>query len=68
MTIEIGLPDDLESMNAEIAKAPPQHKLILVEHYTKDGNGHEHAARLGLKRSQYFERKKTAEEYISKRI
>jgi hypothetical protein len=68
MVVAVSLPEDLEAVNSVVHEAPPQHKLILVEHYTKDGRANEHAARLNLKRAHYFERKKTAEEYVSKRL
>lgn len=68
MSVDRGLPDDLAEIDLQVLKAPVRLKTVLVEHYTKKGSGDEHAARLGLSRSAYFERKRDAEQYISEMI
>lgn len=55
------LPPDLEEIDHAVAIAPPQHKLILVECYTKYGTRQEHAARLSLSEPAFYVRKKKAE-------
>jgi len=62
------LPDDLAEIDVEVARSPPQHKLILVEVYTKDAHWRDHAARLRLSADSYFRRKKTAEVYLNTRL
>jgi hypothetical protein len=59
------LPDDIAEIDALVARIPPQHKLILVEAYTKSGEWYDHAARLQLSKDAYFRRKKTAEVYLN---
>lgn len=68
MTIEIALPDDLEAVNTAVTRAPVDYKILLIEHFTKDGTAEQHAARMGLKRAKYFELKKSAEKHISEQI
>lgn len=55
------LPPDLEEIDAAVSRADPQHRLILVECYTKGGQWRDHAARLRLSADSYFRRKKKAE-------
>lgn len=59
------LPPDIAELDTVIARAPPQHKLILVEAYTKGGDYHDHAARLMLSVDSYYRRKKSAELYLN---
>jgi hypothetical protein len=59
------LPDDIAELDVLVSRSPPQHKLILVEHYTKSGGWKDHAARLRLEKDAYFRRKKTAEVYLN---
>lgn len=59
------LPDDLAAIDACVSRAPPQHKLILVEAYTKDGDYRDHCARLKLSVDAWYRRKKTAEVYLN---
>jgi hypothetical protein len=58
------LPPDLEEIEITISRSPPQHKLILVEHYTKDGGPRDHAARLSLSIDSYYRRKNLAERHV----
>lgn len=58
------LPPDLEEIDTVIRTSRPQHKLILVEHYTKDGTAQEHAAHLSLAVGTYYRRKKLAESHV----
>jgi hypothetical protein len=58
------MPDDLIEIDVAIARAPPQHKLMLVEVYTKEAHWREHAARLHLSEDGYFRRKKKAEVFL----
>lgn len=58
------LPDDLAEVDSVIAIAPPQHKLILVECYTKYGDYKDHAARLRLSVDAYYRRKNLAEKHV----
>lgn len=62
------LPDDLMEIDAAVSRSPPQHKLILVECYTKDAHWREHAARLRLSADAYFRRKKKAEVYLNRLV
>ncbi len=59
------LPDDLAEIDVAVARSPPQHKLILVEVYTKEAHWREHAARLRLSADGYYRRKKSAEVYLN---
>jgi len=59
------LPEDLLAIDVAVSRAPPQHKLILVEVYTKGGHWSDHAARLRLSADSYFRRKKRAEVYLN---
>lgn len=58
------LPEDLEAVDVAVARSLPQHKLILVEHYTKAGSVRDHAARLSLTRMTYWRRKDIAEKHL----
>jgi hypothetical protein len=58
------LPDDLAEVDRVIATAPPQHKLILVEIYTKEGDYRAHAVRLRLSVDAYYRRKNLAEKHV----
>ena len=58
------LPVDLEYVEIAVARSLPQHKLILVEHYTKTGSVRDHAARLALSRMTYWRRKDLAERHV----
>ncbi len=60
------LPPDIEAVDLAVSRAEPQHKLIVVEHYTKAGTVREHAARLRLRKSTYFDRLNTAELRITR--
>lgn len=67
------LPDDLAELDHEVARSPAPYRLILVEHYTKDGGWREHIARLRmagivLSVDAYYRRKKTAEVYLNTRL
>ncbi len=59
------LPDDIAELDAQVARCPPQHKLILVECYTKSGDYRDHAARLRLSVDAWYRRKKSAEVYLN---
>ncbi len=59
------LPDDLAEIDLHVARSPPQHKLIIVEAYTKDGDWRDHAARLRLSVDAYYRRKNKAEVYLN---
>lgn len=59
------LPNDIEEIDIAVQRSPPQHKLILVECYTKGGHWAEHAARLSLSVDVYYRRKKKAEVYLN---
>lgn len=59
------LPDDIAELDALISRSPPQHKLIIVETYTKSGNYEDHAARLRISVDAFFRRRKTAEVYLN---
>lgn len=58
------LPPDLVPVDRAVARSLPQHKLIIVECYTKPAPWREHAARLQLTEPSYFRRKKMAEMHI----
>lgn len=58
------LPEDVEAVDLAVARSLPQHKLILVEHYTKGGSVRDHAARLTLTRMTYWRRKHRAEQHV----
>lgn len=67
-SIDRDLPDDLQAVDVVIVRAPPDIKAILVEHYTKQASIRQHAARLGLKRSTYFDRKEHAEMHVCREL
>ncbi len=62
------LPPDIYAVDIAVQKALPQHKLILVEHYTKTGTIREHAARLRLRKSTYFDRLELAETRLAREL
>ena len=55
------LPPDLAEIDHGVAVAPPQHKLMLVEVYTKGGDWRAKAAHLRLERNAFYRRKIKAE-------
>ena len=59
------LPQDLMVLDVTVARSPPQHKLVIVEAYTKGGDYRDHAARLRLSVDAYYRRKKSAEVYLN---
>lgn len=59
------LPDDIAELDAHISRCPPQHKMILVETYTKNGNYEDHAARLRISVDAFYRRRKRAEVYLN---
>jgi len=59
------LPDDIAELDAQVARCLPQHKLILVECYTKSGDYREHAARLRLSVDAWYRRRKSAEVFLN---
>lgn len=59
------LPPDLEEIDHFVSCSPADHKRILVEHYTKDGDYREHAARLQLSVDAYYRSRKRAEVYLN---
>lgn len=64
----IPLPPDIEAIDNAVSAAPIELKILLIEHYTKDGYAVEKAARLGISRSLYFVRKSQAERHIANEI
>ena len=68
------LPPDLVEIDAEVSRCPPQHRLMLVECYTKNGDWKDHIARLRHHRiiilsvSAYYRRKNSAEVYLNTRL
>lgn len=62
------LPPDLEVIDNAVARSPVDFKVILIEHYTKDGHYMEKAAHLGISRSTYFARKASAERHVANEI
>ena len=58
------LPPDLEDVDEAVRSSPPQHKLIIVECYTKDGDYRDHAARLRLSVDAWYRRKNSAERAV----
>jgi hypothetical protein len=62
------LSPELEEIDAIVAAAPPKHRQILVEAYTKGGTGRKHAARLGFSVRDYWRRKTEAEVYVRDRL
>jgi hypothetical protein len=64
------LPDDLAAIDLAVARAEPQHKLIIVECYTKGGSWQDHAARLrdhhgmAMSKPNFFRRKNLAEKRV----
>jgi hypothetical protein len=61
------IPDWLADIDWCVTTSLPQHKLIIVEAYTKSGDWRDHAARLKLSVDSYFRRKKRAEVYLNTR-
>jgi DNA-directed RNA polymerase subunit RPC12/RpoP len=61
-------PPDLEAIDRAVAIAPVDYKTVLVEHYSKFGFANEKAARLGISRQTYYQRKASAERYIATAI
>jgi hypothetical protein len=59
------MPDDIATLDAHISRCPPQHKLIIVETYTKGGDFRDHAARLQLSVDAFYRRRKRAEVYLN---
>lgn len=59
------LPPDLELLDLAVSKSQPQHKLIVVETYTKDGYARDHAVRLRLSLRSYWRRRTMAETHVS---
>lgn len=59
------MPDDLMEIDVAVARSPPQHKLILVEVYTKDAHYLDHCARLRLSVDAFYRRRKKAETYLN---
>lgn len=62
------LPDDLAIIDLCVARCPPQHKLILVECYTKAGDYREHSARLRLSVDAWYRRKNKAEVFLNTQL
>jgi hypothetical protein len=58
------LPEDLAALDGVVARIEPQHKLIIVECYTKFGDWQDHAARLQLTKPTFFRRKNIAEKRV----
>lgn len=65
MALEYELPPDLLAVEEAVNRSPVEHRVILIEHYTKDGDGFQHAARIGISRQHYFKRKRAAEAHIA---
>lgn len=67
----LNIPDWLAHVDHGIAISPPQHKLMLVEHYSKHGNRYDHIARLRQNHieinsvSAYYRRLNVAEVYLN---
>jgi hypothetical protein len=59
------IPDFLADVDHAVSTAPPQHKLVIVETYTKNGNYQDHAARLNVSVDAYYRRRKRAEVYLN---
>jgi hypothetical protein len=59
------LPDDVMEIDTAVSRSPPQHKLILVECYTKSGDYRDHAARLRLSVDAWYRRRKSAEVFLN---
>jgi DNA-directed RNA polymerase specialized sigma24 family protein len=59
------LPEDIAEIDSFVSRCPPQHKLILVEFYTKDGDYRDHAARLRISVDALYRRRKRAEVYLN---
>ncbi len=62
---EVRLPDDIAELDALVSRLPPQHKLIVVEVYTKGGDYRDHAARLRLSVDAFYRRRKSAEVHLN---
>jgi DNA-directed RNA polymerase specialized sigma24 family protein len=62
------LPPDLQAVDLAVSQSPVDFKAVLVEHYTKAGFGSEKAARLGISRSTYYQRKASAERHVANLI
>jgi hypothetical protein len=58
------LPPDLEEIDYAVTIAPPNHKMVIVECYTKEGTRSDHANRLHLSEAAFYARKKKAEVFI----
>lgn len=59
------IPDFLADIDACVSHSPPQHKLVIVETYTKGGDYRDHAARLRISVDAFYRRRKTAEVYLN---
>jgi len=59
------LPDDLAAIDYHVTNAPNNHKMILVECYTKGGDYKDHAARLRIPVHAYYRRRNRAEVYLN---
>jgi hypothetical protein len=59
------LPDDVAEVDSAVAKLQPQHKLVIVEYYTKSGTVVEHAAHLSMTRDKFYRRKNLAENRLN---
>jgi hypothetical protein len=62
------MPDDLVELDRIVFLAPPQHKRVIVEVYTKHGRSADHAARLQLSVRDYWRRKTRAEQFVCRRL
>lgn len=67
----VHIPDWLADIDNGVSMCPPQHKLMLVEVYTKHGDWKDHIARLRQHHviiqsvSAYYRRKNSAESYLN---
>lgn len=67
----VHIPDFLADVDHGVSCSLPQHKLMLVEHYTKNGNRWDHIARLRRSHviinsvSAYYRRLNVAEVYLN---
>jgi hypothetical protein len=59
------IPDFLADVDHAVSVAPPQHKLVIVETYTKNGNYRDHAARMQISVDAYYRRRNKAEVYLN---
>lgn len=62
------LPAEIEAIDRAVCVAPVDFKTVLIEHYTKFGYNAEKAARLGISRQTYYQRKASAERYVATAI